>query len=235
MSTSQQHPIRHFVLAQFKASATADSIAAAVQQFSTIPSAIPDILYYQLSTVIPADAVPQGHMTHPDGFTHVLDSLFPSAEALHVYENHAAHKALTQQLIPLIEKLLSIDVEMPGLDVDAFLKVQHAPHVHHLTLIRPNHGVHRAHIDPTLHRWGALPAVIPELVWASAGHAADKPLYEGWHDMTKGYSVVCDVVGRDLPSMADFSQHPKHAELAPHVMQVTDVEKGGLVAVDWQL
>ena len=44
--------------------------------------------------------------------------------------------------------------------------------------------------------------------------------------------MLCDAIGRDLQSMADYTQHPKHVELVPDMMQVTDGENGrGLAAV----
>ena len=173
MSTLQAHPIpiRHLVLIQFNASATADSIATVLRLFANMPSSVPDILYFHTFPLIPHDAVPQGHMTRSGGFTHVLDLLFASAAALHVYEYHAAHDVLKVTLRPLVQNIIVIDAEMPGLDVDLFLQVQRAPLVHHLTLVRPKAGVQRADIDPTVHRWVALPAVVPTLVWANAAYS----------------------------------------------------------------
>ena len=157
--------------------------------------------------------------------THVVQVLLPSAEALQAYEQHPAHIAALTPAMPRVQQVIAVDVEMPGLDVDAFLRLQHAPHVHHLTLIRPNAGVNRAQLSTTMQQWGALPIVVPQLVWASVGFAADKPLYDGWRDMTQGYSVVSDVMGRDLQSMAGYTQSGPHMQLAPAVVGITNIQR----------
>ena len=228
-------PIRHVLLVRFKASVDADSVAAILQLGPTLRASVPDILYYNALPLLSPDTLPHGHVTNPAGFSHVLDSLFPSAAALRVYDQHPAHVALRQRLLPLVDSMVIVDVEMAGLDVDAFIQMQHAPHVHHLTFVRPSDGVQRAHIEETVRQWTALPAIVPELVWASAGHTVDKAPFEGYRDLSRGYSVVCDVIARDLPSMAAYSQHVQQMELTSRVRQMAEVEQSGLVAVDWQL
>ena len=226
-------PVRHLVLVGFKSTTTAETIAS----LANFKAQIPDVLYYNVYPLIPADKVPAGHQTHPMAYTHVLDSLFPSIESYHVYDKHPDHLALQKQLFPYVEDgaFMSVDVLMPQLDTAAFVAMQRGPHVHHLTLIKPNKDVQRTQLDPMLQRWGALPAVVPELVWSHVAYAADRPVYEGWADRSHGYRVVSDMLVRDLQSTVGYTQNAKHQELAPLVMGVTDVMQGGLIAADWQL
>ena len=220
---------------QFNSSATPAAISSVLDGLSALPSTIPNILCYRFYPLLTADVLPAGHLVHPAGFTHILDSLFTSADALRLYDQHPAHHPLQLQLEPLLQKILHVDSEMPGLDVDAFLRAQRTPNVHRLTLVRPREGMDRTEIGPTLQKWGALPTTVPELVWASVGFSANQTLFDGWQDRTQGYSVVSDMVARDLPSMVVYTKSASYQELMPHVKKMTDLDNGGLIAVEWQL
>ena len=214
------NPVRHIVLVAVKASTAPDSLAAALDGLSALPSTIPNILSHHVGRLLTADLLPAGLVDSTAGFTLVIDFLLSSADALRVYNEHPDHAKVGQELMPLVQNLVAVDVDMPGLDVAAFLRAQHAPHVHHLTLVRLREGVSRADIGSTLQKWGTLPTTVPELVWANVGYATDKLLFDGWQDISQGYSVVSDMVASDLPSVAAYTQSVSYQELAPYITKI---------------
>lgn len=93
--------VEHIVLFQWKAEATAEQIAAAVEGLRGLKDQIPNIL--DLS-------VGENFTDRAQGFTHGLVVRFPNKAALEVYGPHPAHQHVVQTFInPIRENVLALD------------------------------------------------------------------------------------------------------------------------------
>ena len=74
------------------------------------------------------------------------------------------------------------------------LSQQLAPHVHYLTLARPNSNADSKQLCAVGQQWGALPATVPELVWANVGMVVQQ--YRTRAGRSAAKATVRHVLGR---------------------------------------
>lgn len=95
--------VEHIVLFQWKATATAEQIAAAVEGLRGLKDLVPNVLDLSVG----ANFTDRGQ-----GFTHGLVVRFPDKAALEVYGPHPAHQHVVQTFInPIRENVLAVDYE----------------------------------------------------------------------------------------------------------------------------
>jgi len=94
--------LRHVVLFQFKASASAQDVAKVEAAFAGLPKQIPQIKGFEWGLNNSPENLNQG-------FTHCFTLTFASEADRDAYLPHPAHKAFGQVLRPYLEKVLVVD------------------------------------------------------------------------------------------------------------------------------
>lgn len=94
--------VRHVVLFSFRADAPVDRIRSIEAAFAALQGEIPGILDLEWGT----NESPEGLA---DGFTHCFLVTLVDAAARDAYLPHPVHVAFTQQLQPILERVLVVD------------------------------------------------------------------------------------------------------------------------------
>jgi hypothetical protein len=100
--TVNKKQLKHVVLFKFKESATKEDIEKVEQDFSALPSKIPQIRGYEWGI----NNSPEGL---DKGFTHCFYLTFDSEEDRAIYLPHPDHKAFGAGLGPYLEDVLVVD------------------------------------------------------------------------------------------------------------------------------
>jgi hypothetical protein len=104
MTTDEGHPraVRHVVMFSFRDDAPPDRIREVEAAFAALKGLVPGIVDLEWGT----NESPEGLA---DGFTHCFLVTLLDAAARDAYLPHPAHVAFTQELKPILERVLVVD------------------------------------------------------------------------------------------------------------------------------
>ncbi len=97
-----QKLLRHVVMFSFKEGSTPDQIKTVTDAFSALPKKIKEIKAFEWGTNNSPENLNQG-------FTHCFFVSFKSEKDRAIYLPHPEHKAFTEVLKPIVDKVLVID------------------------------------------------------------------------------------------------------------------------------
>ncbi|KAE8791902.1 putative protein Pop3 [Hordeum vulgare] len=94
--------VKHLVLARFKEEATPEALDQLIRRYAGLVDAVPSMKAFQWGTDV---TVLDTH----EGFTHVFESTFESAEGVQEYIAHPSHVEFVDEFLALAEKMLIMD------------------------------------------------------------------------------------------------------------------------------
>ncbi|KAI4968671.1 hypothetical protein ZWY2020_046001 [Hordeum vulgare] len=94
--------VKHLVLARFKEEATPEALDQLIRRYAGLVDTVPSMKAFQWG----ADVTVLD--TH-EGFTHVFESTFESAEGVQEYIAHPSHVEFVDEFLALAEKMLIMD------------------------------------------------------------------------------------------------------------------------------
>ncbi|KAF7005896.1 hypothetical protein CFC21_020994 [Triticum aestivum] len=94
--------VKHLVLARFKEEATPEALDQLIRRYAGLVDAVPSMKAFHWGTDV---TVLDTH----EGFTHVFESTFESAEGVKEYIAHPSHVEFVDEFLALAEKMLIVD------------------------------------------------------------------------------------------------------------------------------
>jgi len=218
--------IRHLVFFNFKSSSTAEQRQAVVDALKQLPTIIPNILYFELFPL--ATTLYPGHHTLNNGFTLLIDSVFASVDALAFYQPHDAHQTIIREKIaPIRDENIVVDYPLPDtFDIAAFKQLQTQPHARHIILYRLKANATPQTINAL---FKAVQDDVPAVINSMAGTQAEKALFEGWGDRSKGLVNVLELVADSASGLQQYHQHKDHDKIKEECKPLVD----GLMQFDY--
>jgi len=195
-------PLRHLVLFKLSSAATAERVTAMKNALMTLPTLIPNILYYQ---VVP-------HLSHPpasnQGYSLMIDSIFADIPALAHYAPHQAHQdVIKNYIMPIREDTLCVDYELPeSFNIDAFQQLQHQPHVRHIRVMKPKTSSINA-FNTAQSSLSQLEIKVPGILSVMHGAQPVTSLYPGYVDRSQGLLNVIEFVLKDKTALSTCLSH----------------------------
>ena len=197
--------IRHLVLVRFLPSANPLTLDSVCKNLIDLRSQQPSTLYYSIFPLSSASS-------SSAGFTHVIDSVFSSPDALSFHIHLPAYQAVVRNLLhPILHELLVLDYALPdAFDVDAFRTQQAAPHVRQFTLFRAKLG-----------KEGEAQAISAALegvseggtVAVTAGRQENGLMYAGYNDLSQGMTHCVERLMKDEGGVKALDDSPAYAKV----------------------
>ncbi|XP_039847750.1 stress-response A/B barrel domain-containing protein HS1-like [Panicum virgatum] len=94
--------VKHILLVRFKEEVTPERLDQLIRGYAALVDAVPSMKAFHWGTDVSIENMHQG-------FTHVFESTFESAEGVKEYIEHPAHVEFANVFLPLLEKVVIID------------------------------------------------------------------------------------------------------------------------------
>ncbi|XP_057771286.1 stress-response A/B barrel domain-containing protein HS1-like [Salvia miltiorrhiza] len=99
--------IKHILVVKFNEGATEQQIEECIKQFCNLVDLVPSIKAFKWGKEM-------GIVNLNQGFTHVFEATFESAEDVAAYVSNPNHANYASLLMPLVEKFVVLDFEPVG-------------------------------------------------------------------------------------------------------------------------
>lgn len=204
-------PLRHLAFLRFQSTATHKQIAEVTSALSRLPTVIPGILHYK---VYPLSA--RATLTQSNGFTVMVDTIFPDLAVLTAYFAHPAHCAVMASMQPLMADHLTFDYypkPREGFTMHEYDRLQVPPYCRRVVLFQVREKAQEEAIGRRLYELHDQHA-IPSLLRTVVGKQADaSEMGDGWVDRCRGLDNIVEWVMTDGQGVHNFLENPAYQRM----------------------